>query len=207
MEKLLIVNGSPRAPRSNSKRYAQMFQDLWQKETDVYEVTEKQHQKICRSIGDYDHLLFVFPLYVDSLPAVLINFLKELERAVRSCGQEPLKLRVHTIINCGFLEPEQNDAAVDMLHYFCERNHLKVGMTLVIASGEAILTTPFASGVNRKMRQFVKEIAAGESRRLNVTMPLPKWIFVRASENYWKEYGKKFHTAEEEMKTMRIEGK
>lgn len=200
MEKLLIINGSPRAARSNSKKYAELFLNHWEGEADTYAAVSRKHQNICADIGKYDHLLFVFPLYADAIPAVLINFLKELEHAPLSS-----KTTVHVLINCGFLEPEQNDVAVEILRNFCNKHHLNYGMTLQIAAGEAILTTPFAFLVKRKIRKLAAGIRNGKKETLTVSMPLTKKMFLRASSQYWINYGKKYNTTEEQMRTLQIE--
>ena len=75
--KLLIVNGSPRAPRSNSKKYAEHFKKYWGNDTEEYNVIVKQHTRICEKIGQYSDLLLVFPLYADGLPVTLMHLLKE----------------------------------------------------------------------------------------------------------------------------------
>ena len=38
MEKILILNGSPRAPRSNSKRYAALFACAWGGESETMDL-------------------------------------------------------------------------------------------------------------------------------------------------------------------------
>lgn len=107
MGKLLIVNGSPRAPRSNSKKYAEHFKKYWGNDTEEYNVIVKQHTRICEKIGQYSDLLLVFPLYADGLPVTLMHFLKGVER--HSIENKPT---IHVLINCGFIEPEQNEMAV-----------------------------------------------------------------------------------------------
>ena len=92
MGRLLIINGSPRAPRSNSRRYAALFRRYWKEPVDEYLVTDCQHTLICAQLSRYDHLLLVFPLYADALPAALLRFLQEMERALL-----PANLRVHTL--------------------------------------------------------------------------------------------------------------
>ena len=79
MEKMLIVNGSPRAPRSNSKRYIEWFKMFWPSECLEYLVTDKKHKEVCQKIDEYQHLLLVFPLYADGLPVTLMHFLNELK--------------------------------------------------------------------------------------------------------------------------------
>ena len=104
MDKLLILNGSPRSLRSNSQKF----------------------------------ILFVFPLYVDSLPCCVLEFLDCL------CQNLPdSRPTVHLMINCGFLETEQNSIAIKTLQFFCKKYGFPFGSCLSIGSGEAILTPPF----------------------------------------------------------------
>ena len=137
MGKLLIVNGSPRAPRSNSRRYIEQFLPCWGETADQY--TALRGGPL--SPEDCTDLLLVFPLYADGIPAVLMRTLKEL--AVWRGTARP---RIHVLVNCGFLEPEQTRPAVEMVRFFCKRYGFPWGMALQIGSGEAILNTPFSSG-------------------------------------------------------------
>lgn len=65
---------------------------------------------------DCSDLLLVFPLYADGLPSPLMGFLQELEK-------DPPHNRpvISILINCGFLEPEQNDTAIRILRRFARR--------------------------------------------------------------------------------------
>ena len=49
--KLLIVNGSPRAPRSNSRRYAELFQARWKGEARYAALTAKNHAELAAAYG------------------------------------------------------------------------------------------------------------------------------------------------------------
>ena len=73
MGKILIVNGSPRASRSNSKKYAELFVQYWEGEAEYYLAVSKKHQTIYRFLAEYDALLFVFPLYADGIPAIILD--------------------------------------------------------------------------------------------------------------------------------------
>lgn len=147
MVKLLIVNGSPRAPRSNSRRYAELFQARWKGEARYAALTAKNHAELAAAAAECTDLLLVFPLYADGLPAPLLRFLEFLEGA----GPEH-RPRISVLINCGFLEPHQNDVAVDMVRLFCLENGYPFGACLKIGGGEAILGTPFAFLVRRSIR-------------------------------------------------------
>lgn len=200
MGSMLIINGSPRAPRSNSKKYAEILKSFWEGTADEYNVTEKKHEEVASNAGRYDHLLLVFPLYADGLSVTLMNFLKVLETS--PITSKPV---VHVLINCGFLEPEQNQTAVEIIRLFCEKNGFPNGMTLCVGSGEAILTTPFAFLVKRKIKKMVQRIQNGKAEILKVSMPLSKKMFISASEKYWTGYGEKNGITEKQMRTMKIE--
>lgn len=200
MASLLILNGSPRAPRSNSKRYAQMLASCWGGTAESLEITRRNHPELCAKVGEASHVVFVFPLYADGLPVTMLNFLKSLEAA-------PPQSRptVSVLINCGFLEPRQNEIAVEMVRLFCKQNQYPFGSVLMIGSGEAILDSPFRFLAARKIRRFSDSIARGAYGMFQTTMPLTKGIFVKAAASYWTNYGKKFGTSKEEMQTMQIE--
>lgn len=200
MGRIIIVNGSPRAPKSNSKQYAALFKNYWQGEISEYDVTAKKHAEICGKLNAFDDLLLVFPLYTDGLPATLLQFLKELEKYPISYNP-----RVHAIINCGFMEPEQNQPALEMIKLFCRQHGHLFGSALCIGGGEAILTTPFVFFVKRNVKKLAKAIWLGKPTELRVTMPLSKKSFLKASKKYWIRYGEKHHVNIKQMETMKIE--
>ena len=202
MENLIIINGSPRGERSNSNEYSKIFKNYWNEPVESYIILDKRHSDVCRKISDYSNILFVFPLYADCLPAILLEFLKELEK--HDIKNKPT---VHAIINCGFMEPEQNYVAVDILRLFCQNNKFKFGTVLCIGSGEAILKTPFSNLVKRKIRKTAAAIKKNKNLILKVTMPIPKKLYVKASASYWLNLGAKNGIDYEEMSRMEIEDK
>ena len=109
------------------------------------------------------------------------------------------------LINCGFLEPQQNEIAVEMMRLFCRQNGYPFGSVLAIGSGEAILDSPFRFLAARKIKRFAQSIARGTPQTFSVTMPLTKKWFVAASTSYWVKYGKRRGTTKEQMQTMQIE--
>ena len=195
------MNGSPRAPKSNSKRYAEIFMHYCPMETDYHNITKRNHEELCAILGSYTDVLFVFPLYVDALPTVFLNFLKTLE----ACPPT-YKPMVSILINCGFLEPEQNEVAVRMMKLFCRRNGYTMGSVLMLGGGEAILNTPFKYIATRNIRRLAQSVASENYRALRATMPLPKSLFRLAADIYWTGYGKQFGITKKQMQTMEVEG-
>ena len=203
MGKILILNGSPRAPKSNSKRYAEIFMRHCTAETDYRNITKKNHEELCAALSGYTDVLFAFPLYADSLPVGFLNFLKALEACPPA--HKPV---VSILINCGFLEAEQSEVAIRMMRLFCRRNGYVMGSVLMLGSGEAILDTPFKYVATRNIRRLAQSMVSGRYHTLSATMPLSKYLFLRlAADIYWTFYGKRFGTTRRQMQTMEVEGK
>lgn len=200
MVNILVLNGSPRAPRSNSKRYAELFCKDCTAQTQYCNLSPSNHVEICEKLSDFSDVLLVFPLYADALPVSLLNFLKVLEQYPPK--QKPV---VSVLINCGFIEHQQNDIAVRMIELFCKQNGYRFGSVLKIGSGEAILDTPFAGLAARKIKRLATSIVNAKYQTLHITMPLTKRMFVRASTTYWVNYGKKNGVTRGQMQTMQIE--
>lgn len=199
MERVMILNASPRAPKSNSKRYAETFASYCP-HSEYREVRKTNHLELCQAAGEFSDILLVFPLYADSLPVTLLNFLKTL--ASNAPDRKPV---ISAIVNCGFIEPHQNDVAIDMLRLYCQSQGYRFGSALKIGSGEAILATPFRILVRIQTKRFANSIANRAFRTFEVTMPIPKRLFIKASSTYWENYGKRNGVTRDEMGTMQIE--
>ena len=200
MGELLILNGSPRAPRSNSRQYALLFAKSYPQAVETFAVGQCRPWELCRAMEDCSDLLLVFPLYADGLPSPLMGFLQELEK-------DPPHNRpvISILINCGFLEPEQNDTAIRILRRFCQKNGYPLGSILKIGGGEAILSTPFRFLAKREIRQLAKSIHRRSYGTFQVTMPLSKQMFLRASCRYWENCGKRNGLTKEQMSAPQIE--
>lgn len=196
----MILNGSPRAPKSNSKVYAELFAASTTRPTDYYNLSKTNHKELCERMSEYSDLLLVFPLYADSLPVGLLTFLKYLEE--HAPERKPV---ISVFINCGFLEYQQNDIAVRMLRLFCVRNGYQVGSVLRLGSGEAILKTPYKYVAKRMARKLARSVDRREYAEFQATMPINRWFFKHAATIYWTRYGKRFGVTGEQMRTMQIE--
>ncbi|MGL4624961.1 MAG: NAD(P)H-dependent oxidoreductase [Culicoidibacterales bacterium] len=202
MEKILIINGSPRAKKSNSKQYGELLASYAQLESETVVITKRNHAEICQKITEYEHVVFVFPLYADSIPATLLQFLIVWEQHLTAQTSRPY---FHAIVNCGFIEAMQNDVCIEMLQFFCQKNKLEMGSVLSIGSGEAILGTPFKVFVQWKIRQFARSLTQHRFKKYEITMPLTKKMYIKASTQYWINYGKRNGVTQAEMATMTIE--
>ena len=198
--KIVLLNGSQRAPKSNSRRYAAIFREHCPVAADYFEITRRNHAMLCSKMDEYTDVVLVFPLYADSLPVSLLDFLKSLEAA-----RSERRPTVSVMINCGFLEYEQNMVAMDMVRLFCRRNGYPFGSVLMIGGGEAILDTPFRLLAGRRIAAFARAVAEGRAQSMHVTMPITKRMFVWASDIYWRMYGRRHGVSKRQMESMRIE--
>lgn len=137
----------------------------------------QNHREICDKVKEYSDVLFVFPLYVDSLPCCVLEFLDCL------CQNLPdSRPTVHLMINCGFLETEQNSIAIKTLQFFCKKYGFPFGSCLSIGSGEAILTPPFDMLFKLNLKKLAKSIKNSARlhfrllfrSRKNALLPNPK---------------------------------
>ena len=180
MGRMMILNGSPRASKSNSREFAQLLKRSYPGATLEYNLASQNHRDICSALESCSNLVFVFPLYVDCLPCCMLDFLSCLEKS-------PLahKPTVHLIVNCGFLEPRQNEVAIDTVKLFCRKNGFPFGSSLSIGSGEAILQTPFALFVKGAIQKLARAISSGKTVTLSTRMPLSQKRYVQEAERYW----------------------
>ncbi len=200
MGKIMMINASPRAPKSNSKQYARIFSESSRLPTEYFELTKTNHAGLARKMEGFSDVLLIFPLYADGIPATLLNFLKSLEE-----NSPRPKPAISVLINCGFMEPEQNNVAIQMIQLYCRKFGYPNGSILKVGSGEAILTTPFRFLVKGKIKKLAAAISAAKHRELQTTMPIPKKVFIRASSTYWENYGKRNGITRKDMQTMQIE--
>ncbi|MGL5978815.1 MAG: hypothetical protein ACRCZJ_07470 [Erysipelotrichaceae bacterium] len=203
MQTAYLLNASPRAPRSNSKGYLAFLEAaLQQRHISVKSgmLLETNHDDIASEIEKIQDLVVVFPLYVDSIPCDLLAFL-ELLVAQKQVHQ------LHVIINCGFLESKQNNIALQQLQFFTQQAGWKMGTSLSIGSGEAILGTPFKSMVEKKTKKMARAMVENKPFTQHVQMPLPKFLFLKASTNYWTKYGARFGVDPQGLAEMKVEPK
>ena len=133
--KIAAVNGSPKLKGSLSGKIIEHMEKILGEHINVYHAAKLVRNETTsgslRDLLSANALLIVFPLYVDSLPAPLIEFLTRLEKAKDS----PTPLRVFAIVNCGFFEPKQIELAIEMIKHFTDCAGLQWGYGLGIGGG------------------------------------------------------------------------
>ena len=91
--KISIINGSPKAGKSNSEILGNYILSLL-KDNEIkkyYSISVRLDDKIKNEIHSSDILIFLFPLYVDGIPSNLLKLLVEFERENQKLIEEGKK--------------------------------------------------------------------------------------------------------------------
>ena len=134
--KIGIINGSPRGKKSNSEILINYLYSLLEghKINKYYSFFNKIDSEIKSEIHNADVLIFVFPLYIDSIPSSLLDILLkfEEEKIINS------KTKIYCIVNNGFFEGKQNQLAILQMKNWCQKTGAEWGQGIGIGAGEIL---------------------------------------------------------------------
>jgi len=198
-EHVLLLVGSPKGPdRSQSGRLGRIVTDDleqrgWSSKTiHLHEAVQTREgtDDLLQAVDRADIVLFAAPLYVDSLPAPAIRALQRIaeDRAAQPSTKVP---RFVSIMNCGFVEPAQNDTCQRILQQFAQKACFEWIGGISLGSG---------GRVTRRIRQAFgllseavhEEILVPEAVETMTRKPLlPSRIYVIGGNLMWKRIARK----------------
>ena len=134
--KISIINGSPKAIKSNSKILGNYLSSLL-KENEIkeyYSISFRLNDENKNEIYNSDVLIFLFPLHVDGIPSNLLKLLVkfEEEKVVKS------ETKIYCIVNNGFYESKQNRLAILQIKNWCEKVKARWGQGIGVGAGELL---------------------------------------------------------------------
>ena len=134
--KISIINGSPKAIKSNSEILGNYLSSLL-KENEIkkyYSISFRLNDENKNEIYNSDVLIFLFPLYVDCIPSNLLKLFVEFEeeKVVNPAT------RVYCIVNNGFYEGKQNRLAILQIKNWCEKVNARWGQGIGVGAGELL---------------------------------------------------------------------
>jgi len=195
---VLLLIGSPKGlERSQSARLAkpvigEMMASGWRCEEIHLQATMASQSSIdglLEAVGRSDTILLSAPLYVDSLPAPVIDALRRI--AEHRSAIAPAKVqRFAAIMNCGFVEPRHNDTCQFILQQFVQRARLEwVGGASVGCGGR----------MNRRVRKALEMM--GRALADEVLVPeevekqtrkqvMPTWMYLLGGNAMWRSSAK-----------------
>ena len=134
--KISIINGSPKAVKSNSEILGNYLLSLL-KDNGIrkyYSISVRLDDKIKNEIYNSDVLIFLFPLYVDGIPSNLLKLLVEFEKEK---VVNPAT-KVYCVVNNGFYEGKQNHLAILQIKNWCEKIKARWGQGIGVGAGELL---------------------------------------------------------------------
>ena len=193
------INGSPKTKKNASGSIIRQMEKLLGVNVETHHaaqlVSGETPGETIINILSSDALLIAFPLYVDSLPAPLIELLSRLENAVRGGAAKP---RIYAIVNNGFFEASQNTLALEMIEHFARRTGMPWGYGIAIGGGGMLVglgedwSKGPSSGIYRAMREMAGAIREKRSGpNVFVTPKMPRFIYRIAGDLGMRRFAKK----------------
>lgn len=186
-----ILNGSPKTRKSTSELLINYLQhELKEQSTQVFHISGNIDKKQIDKLKISDVVVFVFPLYVDSIPSHVLRGLRKLEK--EKIGDSGA--RIFCVINNGFFEGTQNYIAIQQMKLWCQAVQLCWGQALGIGAGEMlpfIKDIPLGHGPNislgKAIKEFTKNILnSSAGKDIFVTVNYPKFLWrIQSSILVW----------------------
>jgi len=133
--KLVIINGSPRNRKSNSRILAEQFLEGFNKidkeEADIYFLASRKHrEEAVEAFSKNNTILFIFPLYTDAMPGIVKEFFEKiyLEPKVKD-------RKIGYIVQSGFPESKHSVFLEKYLEKFTTKRLGAIYLGTVIRGG------------------------------------------------------------------------
>jgi NAD(P)H-dependent FMN reductase len=141
--KILIINGSPRGKSSNSTLLMEYFNAgfLANPENDSETIYLKDQKKLGENVQkflDHETIVFIFPLYCDAMPGIVMRFIEELGAKREQIPGKTLGF----IIQSGFPEGIHCAALADYLEKLTSRLQCNYLGTVIKGGVEGIKNRP-----------------------------------------------------------------
>ncbi len=164
LNNVLILIGSPKAQSSASNNFASYLEDKFSmKGIDTDKMYIVRHQKpekmeeLVKKASGSELMVLINPLYIDSIPAITINFMEQfcLYQNSRKDSENPKKQKLLAIFNSGFPEPHHNDVAVAMCENFAQETNMEWIGGITIGMGAAFESRQVkdSGGMSRNLRK------------------------------------------------------
>jgi multimeric flavodoxin WrbA len=165
-KKVILYNGSPRGTKSNSLILINEIikglkkEGLADEDIEIRNLIEqKNFEKWAADFHSHERHLFVFPLYVHSMPSIVMKFFEKLTPLTTGSAQMAF------IVQSGFMESYQSTYLRAYLSILPKRLNMLYGGTLIKGGIEGIQIRPVKS-TQKLFRQF--EQLGQEYIQLNV---------------------------------------
>jgi multimeric flavodoxin WrbA len=211
IRRALLLVGSPRTRKSSSQSLGgYLFEQLSarniQTETIYTHTTMRSAERtkaLLEAVEAADLVLLAFPLYVDSLPAPVIEALERI--AAQRAGQpRPTRQLFAAIANCGFPEVHHNATALAICETFACQAGFEWAGGLALGAGEGLVHgEPLneaggpAIPIKKSLEIAAETLAAGEhisqaAIDLLAKSFVPAWLYRAIGWYGWKQQAKRW---------------
>jgi hypothetical protein len=147
----VLLVGSAKQPHSTSERLAEHMAQRLRAQgvaTDIVLIyrmisSEARRRELVATINAADVVVLAFPLFVDSLPFIVVKTL-EMLAASRIGDPSPKAQTLMAVVNCGFPEARQNDLAIAICRRFAKESGFQWAGGMGLGAGETINGKPLA---------------------------------------------------------------
>jgi multimeric flavodoxin WrbA len=209
IRRAVLLVGSPRTKKSTSHSLGgYLFDKLGaqniQTETVFLHTTlrsAKKSQKMLEAIDAADLVLLAFPLYVDSLPAPVMEALERI--AAHRAGASTRKLFA-AIANCGFPEAKHNDTALAICATFALQAGFEWAGSLSLGAGEGLVhgaalnemdgrAIPLKQALDLAAAALAQGQAIPAAAQAFLAKPfIPSWLYRLMGGFGWKQQAKEY---------------
>lgn len=211
IRRALLLVGSPRTRKSSSQSLGgYLFEQLGarkiQTETIYLHTTMRSAERtraLLEAVEAADLVLLAFPLYVDSLPAPVIEALERI--AAQRAGQEHSTRQLFAAIsNCGFPEAHHNGTALAICETFAQQAGFEWAGGLALGAGEGLVHgAPLneaggpAIPIKKSLEMAAEALAVGRhvpqaAIDLLAKSFVPAWLYRTIGWYGWKQQAKRW---------------
>lgn len=213
MNEVCFINGSPRGKNSGSQYFIGEISKLLNIEKMKIEhlcivdcLKNNNVEEVFEKIYKANSIIFVFPLYIDSIPSSMLDFLAQfgefIQKSSRMNMLDKTKVpRIYAVVNSGFIEGEQNKHALKIMEHFCDRIGFDWRFGLGIGAGEFMKESRDIS-IESKMKKTIYEaflILKNDIENSRMVYKdnilanprMPKFLFMFFGNRHWVRIAKR----------------
>jgi len=204
--KALLINGSPHRGAAASRVVLDTLKAKLGPEHEYRMIEVATQPEAAPEDLEADLLVLAFPLYVDSLPSPVLNWLVSCERLRSETARAGTTLRPQAMVaaaNCGFYEGVQNENALAIVANFCTRAGIEWRGGLGIGSGgmlKGVESAPENMFIKRPVSRAIAELAnlaldprlgpgqgpGQKPRVLYASHAFPRWLYIAVANTGWR---------------------
>ena len=210
VRRALLLVGSPRTRKSTSHSLGEyLFERLRAQsiQTDTIYLhtvlrSPEKMKSLLEAVDGADLVTLAFPLYVDSLPAPVIEALERLA-AHRSGRLRTPRQSFTALVNCGFPEAHHNATALAICATFARQAGFAWAGGLALGGGEGIAGKPLAGlggrtiRIRKSLELAATVLAQGQNipkaaQELMARPAIPAWLYRLIGSHGWKRWARKY---------------